>query len=79
MAAEVDPNRSVTPDDDASTAAAGGTPVAERTHRVHWSRGGPTNLRDGTMLCPRHHTMVHKPGYLSDGTTRITRTQVRRR
>ena len=51
-------------------------------HKHPWSRGGPTTVDDGTLLCPRHHTMTHHPDhtatYQPDGTTRITRTTRRR-
>ena len=52
-------------------------------HKIPWSRGGKTTVKDGTLLCPRHHTMVHHPdhraSYGEDGRTRITRTKRRRR
>jgi hypothetical protein len=51
-------------------------------HTTPWSRGGKTTVKDGTLLCPRHHTMVHHPDhqttYEPDGRTRITRTSRRR-
>ncbi|WP_420846692.1 HNH endonuclease [Nocardioides caldifontis] len=51
-------------------------------HKQPWSRGGRTTVRDGTMLCPRHHRMVHDPRYTTDyrddGKTCITRTRRRR-
>lgn len=28
-------------------------------HVVWWARGGRTDLRNGALLCPRHHTLVH--------------------
>lgn len=28
-------------------------------HNHWWSRGGPTDLTNGALLCPRHHTLVH--------------------
>ncbi|MCU1537932.1 MAG: nuclease, partial [Humibacillus sp.] len=31
-------------------------------HVVHWSRGGATDLRNGALLCGRHHTIVHQLG-----------------
>ena len=51
-------------------------------HRRPWARGGKTTLKDATLLCPRHHRAVHKPGwtatYANDGTTRIVRSVKRR-
>ncbi len=51
-------------------------------HKTPWSRGGKTTVRDGTLLCPRHHRAVHRPGhsatYPDTGTTVITRTARRR-
>ncbi len=32
-------------------------------HNTPWSRGGNTNLADGRLLCPRHHTYAHNPKY----------------
>jgi hypothetical protein len=32
-------------------------------HDTPWSRGGSTSVRDGRLLCPRHHTLAHDPGY----------------
>ncbi len=31
-------------------------------HPNPWGQGGETN-RDGRLLCPRHHTLAHHPGY----------------
>ncbi|GAA2163379.1 HNH endonuclease signature motif containing protein [Humibacillus xanthopallidus] len=28
-------------------------------HVTHWASGGPTNLLNAALLCPRHHTAVH--------------------
>ncbi len=28
-------------------------------HRIPWQQGGPTNLSNLLLLCPRHHTEVH--------------------
>ena len=51
-------------------------------HKIPWSRGGRTTVRDGVLLCPRHHTMAHHPDhqvtYRNDGKTQITRTRRRR-
>lgn len=32
-------------------------------HDKPWSRGGVTNLEDGRLLCPRHHTLAHDTRY----------------
>ena len=32
-------------------------------HNVPWSRGGKTNIADGRLLCPRHHSYAHSPKY----------------
>ncbi|MEO7124824.1 MAG: HNH endonuclease [Nakamurella sp.] len=29
-------------------------------HLVHWADGGATDLDNGALLCPRHHTIVHR-------------------
>ncbi len=51
-------------------------------HKQPWSAGGRTSVADGTLLCPRHHTLVHRPDrevrYLPSGATRITRSVKRR-
>jgi len=31
-------------------------------HIIHWCDGGPTDLGNLALLCPRHHTMVHERG-----------------
>ncbi len=30
-------------------------------HNIPWSRGGKTDLADGRLLCPRHHSYAHSP------------------
>ena len=46
-------------------------------HKHPWSRGGRTSLANGRLLCPRHHTLIHQPGFthtdLPDGRVRITK------
>jgi hypothetical protein len=46
-------------------------------HNTPWSRGGRTSVADGRLLCPRHHTLIHRPGHLHttlpDGRVRISR------
>ena len=32
-------------------------------HNVPWSRGGRTDIADGRLLCPRHHSYAHSPKY----------------
>jgi hypothetical protein len=33
---------------------------ADAHHLVHWADGGLTDLTNGALLCPRHHTIVHR-------------------
>ena len=46
-------------------------------HVIPWSRGGGTSVKDGRMVCGRHHTLIHRPDYhadyLPDGKIRLTR------
>ena len=32
-------------------------------HLIPWSEGGGTSVKDGVLLCPRHHTLAHHPDY----------------
>ncbi|MGO4256836.1 DUF222 domain-containing protein [Marmoricola sp. RAF53] len=32
-------------------------------HGIPWSRGGPTDIEHGRLLCPRHHTLAHDARY----------------
>ena len=32
----------------------------EANHRKPWATGGNTDLDDGELICPRHHTLVHQ-------------------
>jgi hypothetical protein len=32
-------------------------------HMVHWSRGGPTSVANGALLCLAHHRQVHLQGW----------------
>ena len=32
-------------------------------HRVRWTDGGPTDLTNGGLLCPRHHARAHDSTY----------------
>lgn len=40
-------------------------------HTVDWAHGGPTSIRNLALLCKRHHTLKHLPGWrvrqLDDG------------
>ncbi|MEJ7651178.1 MAG: DUF222 domain-containing protein [Nakamurella sp.] len=33
---------------------------ADAHHLVHWIDGGPTDLDNAALLCPSHHTVVHR-------------------
>ncbi|WP_205471957.1 HNH endonuclease signature motif containing protein [Nocardioides sp. SYSU D00038] len=37
--------------------------TCEAHHRVRWTDGGNTDLRDGVLLCPSHHQRAHDPTY----------------
>ena len=39
-------------------------------HLRHWLDGGPTDLTNGTLLCQRHHTIVHRDRLHATLTTR---------
>ena len=32
-------------------------------HDQPWSHGGDTDLKNGRLLCPRHHARAHDPTY----------------
>jgi hypothetical protein len=32
-------------------------------HRTPWAKGGRTDVSEGRLLCPRHHTMIHHSRY----------------
>jgi hypothetical protein len=46
-------------------------------HDQPWSTGGPTDLKNGRLLCPRHHARAHDPAYevtnLREGKVRFHR------
>lgn len=44
----------------------------EAHHILYWSNGGGTDLSNGALLCPRHHTHVHQ----HDLTATVTATGV---
>jgi hypothetical protein len=43
-------------------------------HGIPWSKGGHTNVKDGILLCPRHHTLAHDARYQmkADSSGRVT-------
>ncbi len=43
-------------------------------HDKPWSSGGDTSVKNGRLLCPRHHARAHDPTYT---TTKITGGKVR--
>ena len=51
----------------------------EAHHKVPWSEGGKTDLKDGKLLCPFHHHRAHDPGWIThhhpNGSTTFTRRQ----
>ena len=42
---------------------------ADAHHLKHWADHGPTNLTNATLLCPRHHTIVHRDRLTAQLTT----------
>ena len=42
---------------------------ADAHHLRHWVDGGPTDLANGTLLCGRHHTIVHRDRLTATLTT----------
>jgi hypothetical protein len=32
-------------------------------HLQSWTRHGPTDLDNGVLICPRHHTLAHDPRF----------------
>lgn len=41
--------------------------VADLHHQQYWSQGGPTNIDNGFLVCPHHHTLLHH-GYRATGS-----------
>jgi hypothetical protein len=50
-------------------------------HDIPWAQGGATSVKDGRMLCPRHHRLIHHTDYrherLPGGRVRITKIRNR--
>ena len=52
----------------------------ETHHAVPWSEGGPTDVKDGILLCSFHHHEVHRSrphtpaGLIPDGRWRVVAT-----
>ncbi len=48
-------------------------------HTTPWAQGGKTTVKDGRLVCGRHHRMIHHPRYTTDylpnGRVRITKTR----
>ena len=38
-------------------------------HIQHWAQGGPTDINNLTLLCTRHHVIVHRDDYTAHVTT----------
>ena len=46
---------------------------ADAHHIIHWLEGGKTSLLNGTLICPRHHTIAHQRGWTATATaTEVT-------
>jgi hypothetical protein len=43
------------------------TGYLEVHHRIPWSRGGSTDMRNLLCLCPAHHDALHRGEYTIDG------------
>ena len=63
-AGAVDPGPGAAP----SPAARGPQPGVTHITVWHWCDGGPTDLSNLALLCPRHHTIVHQRGYTATVT-----------
>lgn len=50
-------------------------------HDLPWSAGGGTSVSNGRLLCPRHHTLAHHPGYttMPQGNGRLSIAKSNRR
>jgi hypothetical protein len=38
----------------------------EAHHRIPWTKGGPTDTRNGVLLCRHHHMLIHDNGWRID-------------
>jgi hypothetical protein len=46
---------------------------ADAHHIISWVDGGKTNLLNGALICPRHHTIAHQRGWTATATaTEVT-------
>jgi hypothetical protein len=41
-------------------------------HVIHYADGGPTDVRNGCLLCPQHHTCAHEGGFTIIGEANAT-------
>jgi hypothetical protein len=41
--------------------------TADVHHIVYYGDGGETNVNNGLLLCPKHHTLVHEGGFSIEG------------
>jgi len=41
---------------------------ADAHHIISWVDGGKTNLLNGALICPRHHTIAHQRGWTATAT-----------
>jgi hypothetical protein len=47
--------------------------IADLHHQHPWAQGGPTDLDNGFLACPRHHTLLHR-GFQARGNPNHTLT-----
>ena len=48
--------------------------VTDVHHHHHWEHGGSTDVSNGYLCCPRHHSMIHEGGYFVTGDPNRTLT-----
>ena len=46
--------------------------IADVHHLWHWTKGGPTDVDNGCLLCPAHHRLVHEGGWTTEGSANAT-------